>query len=324
MVGQLHPEYLKPRLSEIRSMVTVGPALLERFPRFSLYNSPYAAHEQGCAIDLYPHGREAGWASNTERGGTTRESGDWRDASDDRLSAAPSPVSGEVVATRTVDAPPKPYAVEHDHLIVVDTGSHLARILHVEPAVEPGDEVAVGDSLGQMVRSGFFAPWVDNHIHLGFRDPDANPFRASGSLPVEIDPAVDVAGVPWDGRGTVVAAGDTYAILDAPDHPAPGAQFAGILCDEGGILDGGLPHYDGGGIFGGSVGEGGRVSLAGQQVGTANGRTVAWDDLTVRANGTPITGISLFFAWESLGAKLVCPEMDFEVSEAVEVAIERE
>jgi hypothetical protein len=352
MVGQLHPEYLKPRLSEIRSMVTVGPALLERFPRFSLYNSPYAAHEQGCAIDLYPHGNEAGWASNTERGGTTRESGDWRDASDDRLSAAPSPVSGEVVATRTVDAPPKPYAVEHDHLIVVDTGSHLARILHVEPAVEPGDEVAVGDSLGQMVRSGFFAPWVDNHIHLGFRDPDANPFRASGSLPVEIDPAVDVAGVPWDGRGTAVAAGDTYAILDAPDHPSPGEAFAGISADDedggggmadssgrrdggggttdgsgrttdgGGVLDGGLPHYDGGGVFGDL--ETDSVSLAGQQVGTANGRTVAWDDLTVRANGTPITGISLFFAWEALGAKLVCPEMDFEVGEAVEVAIERE
>jgi hypothetical protein len=304
MVGDLSPEYLNPPLSEVRSMVTVGPELLGRFPRFSLYNSPYAAHERGCAIDLYPH------------------EGDWRETRGDRLSTAPSPVSGEVIATRTVAAPAKPYAVEHDHLIVVDTGTHLARILHVEPSVEPGDEVALGDSLGEMVRSGFFAPWVDNHVHLGFREADANPFRASGSLPIEIDSTVEVAGVPWDGRGTVVATGDTYAVLDAPDHPAPGEQIAGILADGGGVLDGGLPHYDGGGVFG--DGETDSVSLAGQQVGTADGRTIAWNDLTVRANGTPITGVSLFFAREALGAKLVCPDAAFEVGEEVEVAVERE
>jgi hypothetical protein len=306
MVGDLSPEYLNPPLSEVRSMVTVGPELLGRFPRFSLYNSPYAAHERGCAIDLYPH------------------EGDWRETGGDRLSTAPSPVFGEVIATRTVAAPAKPYAVEHDHLIVIDTGTHLARILHVEPSVEPGDEVALGDSLGEMVRSGFFAPWVDNHVHLGFREADADPFRASGSLPVEMDAEANVVGVPWNGTGTVVATGDTYVVLDAPDHPAPGEAFAGISADGavgGGILDGGLPHYDGGGVFGEGEPDG-PVSLAGRQVGTANGRTITWDDLTVRANGTPITGISLFFAREALGAKLVCPDATFEMGEEVAVTIE--
>ncbi|WP_276299820.1 hypothetical protein [Halorussus lipolyticus] len=289
-------------------MVRVGPELLERFPRFSLYNSPYAAHDEGCAIDLYPH------------------EGDWRKAqsNDARETAAPSPVSGEVVATRSVSAPPKPYAVEQDHLIVVETGDLLARILHVDPAVEPGDEIARGDSLGEMVRSGFFAPWVDNHIHLGFRDPDANPFRASGSLPLELADDLEISGVPWDGRGEVVTAGETYAILDAPDHPAPGTQFAGISADGDGVLDGGLPHYDGGGLVGADsddVPE--SVALAGQQVATAAAadRTISWDDLTVLANGTPITGLSFFFAREALGAKLVCPEVDFEVGETVEVEI---
>lgn len=302
-VGPLRPEYLNPLVSDIRPMVTVGPEVLERFPRFSLYNSPYAAHEQGCAIDLYPH------------------EGDWREVGEDRLTAAPSPVSGEVVETRTVSAPPKPYAVETDHLVVVDTGEHLARILHVEPAVEPGDEVAVGDSLGEMVRSGFFAPWVDNHLHLGFRERDADPVRATGSLPVEVDRAVELAGVPWDGRGTVVARDDTSVVLDAPDHPAPGEEFAGITDDSGAVLDGGLPHYDGGGVFGRDE-TGDAVSLVGQRVGTANGRTVAWDDLTVRANGTPITGISLFFSREVLGAKLVCPDATFDLGAEVEVTIE--
>ena len=84
-------------------------------------------------------------------------------------------------------------------------------------------------------------------------------------------------------------------------------------------MDGGLPHYDGGGAFGGVSGP---VSLVGQQVGTATGRTVAWDDLAVLANGRKITGLSLFFAREALGAKLVCPEAAFEVGEAVEVEIE--
>ncbi len=290
-------------------MVTVGPELLERFPRFSLYNSPYAAHEEGCAIDLYPH------------------EGDWRESEnetddDARETAAPSPVAGEVVATRSVSAPPKPYAAEEDHLIVVDTGDSLARMLHVEPAVEPGDEIARGDSLGEMVRSGFFAPWVDNHIHLGFRDSDANPFRASGSLPIELADALELAGVPWDGRGEVLATAETYAILDAPDHPASGKRFAGIAPETGGVLDGGLPHYDGGGVLRSDSG-GEPVSLAGQRVGAAADRTIEWDDVTVEANGTPITGLSFFFAREALGAKLVCPEVDFEVGERVEVAFAR-
>jgi len=295
-------------------MVTLPAATLERFPRFSLYNSPYVAHEEGCAIDLYP------------------QSGD-RPGDD-----APSPVAGEVLATRTVSAPSKPYAVEHDYLVVVDTGTHLARILHVAPAVDPGDEVSVGDSLGEMVRSGFFAPWVDNHLHLGFRERDANPYRASGSLPVDV--GVDPLAVPWDGTGRVAERGDTYAILDAPDHPAPGERFAGIARETGGasaseasrgspgegtepdgVLDGGLPHYDGGGVLGGRSGP---VSLAGRRVGVADGRTVAWDDVTVLANGTPITGLSLFCSRrESFGAKLVCPDAAFEVGERVEVTVER-
>ncbi|WP_132058142.1 hypothetical protein [Halorussus amylolyticus] len=296
-------------------MVVVPAGVLERYPRFSLYNSPYVAHDEGCAIDLYPQ---------------TDDAPDSDDAvnSDD----APSPVAGEVVATRTVSAPPKPYAVANDHLIVVDTGDHLARMLHVEPGVEPGDRVRVGDSLGEMVRSGFFAPWVDNHIHLGFRERDADPYRASGSLRVEA--GVEVEPVLWDGAGVVVERADTYVVLDSPDHPAPGERFAGIACEEGEVLDGGLPHYDGGGVLGGdTLGEesndasetaaAAAVSLAGRQVGVAEGRTVAWDDVTVLANGTPITGISLCCSRRaSFGAKLVCPDAEFTVGEEVEVRFE--
>jgi hypothetical protein len=266
--------------------VTLGRAVLDCYRRFSLYNSPFRAHECGCAIDLYP-----------------------------REDTAPSPVAGDVVDTREVRAPPKPYAAETDHLIVIDTGQHLARVLHVDPALAPGDRVARGEDLGSLVRAGFFAPWVPNHLHLGFRDPDADPYRASGSLPIEID--LPVEGLEWDGTGTVREAGDTWARLDAPAHPAPGERFVG-LASGGGVLDGGFPHYDGGGLLGGT----GPATIAGIDVGTVDGRQVTWRGSQVLVNGAPITGIALFCGKDRFGIKLVGEGIEVEPGEFVEVTIE--
>ncbi|NLV05348.1 hypothetical protein GOC83_04265 [Haloarcula rubripromontorii] len=275
--------------------VTIPRDVLFQYYRFSLYNSPFDAHDEGCAIDLYPDGERA-----------------------------PSPVAGEVLDTKTVQAPPKAYAAEHDHLILVDTGDTVARLLHVDPTVEAGETVAVGDDLGELVRAGFFAPWVPNHIHLGFRAPDTNPYRASGSLPVDV--AVDVTPLSWDGTGTVVEGGETWVRLDEPVHPAPGDTFAGIANDvdgdDSGVLDGGLPHYSGGGLL---SGDGTAVAaIDGARLGTADGRTVAWDDLTVLANGEPITGIALFCGRKRFGAKLVGEDIDLAVGEKVQVTIEQD
>ena len=277
--------------------VTLPADALSHYRRFSLYNSPYAAHDRGCAIDLYP---------NPGFGPTT----------DGTRSPAPAPVAGRVLDTRTVRAPPKPYAAENDHLVLVDTGEHVARILHVEPAVEPGDTLDIGDEMGTLVRAGFFAPWVDDHVHLELRDSEANPYRASGSEPLTID--VDIEGLAWDGSGTVVETGETYAVLDAPAHPAPGERFVGLASDGGAVLDGGLVHYAGAGAFGGGAGP---VSLLGRQVGHASGRTVEWNGLAVLVDGDPITGLSLFCARETFGAKLVCPDRAFAVGEEVAVKL---
>jgi hypothetical protein len=148
-------------------VVEIPEPVLQQYRRFTLFNSLYTAHDSGHAIDLYP-----------EEG------------------AAPSPVSGTVEAIRHVQAPSKEYAAEEDAVIAVDTGEHLARILHVDPGIEEGDTVGLGDSLGKLVRSGFFAPWVPDHLHLGFRPHEADPFRASGSLPLELD--VDSRPLAWD------------------------------------------------------------------------------------------------------------------------------
>ncbi|AZH24330.1 hypothetical protein [Haloplanus aerogenes] len=272
-------------------MVTVPASTLAQYRRFSLYNSPYDAHDHGCAIDCYPE---------TNRG--------------------LSPVAGEVLDTRTVRAPSRSYAVDEDHLILIDTGEHVARILHVDPAVEPGDAVAVGDSLGEMVRSGFFAPWVDNHVHLGFRDPDVNPYRAAGSLTVEV--AVDVRPLDWDGTGRVREVGETYVVLDDPAHPEPGT-WAGLAGGPGVVLDGGCPHYDGGGILPAADGTA-PVSVAGSRVGLADGRDVTWDDITLVANDRRIEGLSLFIARDAdFGAKLVCPGHDFDPGDQVTVTVRR-
>jgi len=269
--------------------VTVGATVLDRYRRFSLYNSPFPAHDRGCAIDLYPDGE-----------------------------VAPSPVAGEVVETLTVRAPPKPDAAEHDHLLVVDAGNYLARIMHVDPVVAVGDRLAVGDPLGPLVRAGFFAPWVPNHLHLGFRDRDADPIRASGSLPIALD--VDVRGLDWDGTGTVVETGETWARLDAPTHPDPGDYFVG-LAGGGGVLDGGLPHYDGGGVLC-ARGDEDVVTVAGAPVGTVDGRDVTWRGCRVLANGEPVTGLALFCTRDAFGAKLVGEALDLTVGDDVAVTVE--
>ena len=279
-------------------MIELGSEALSLYERFSLYNSPYPAHDEGRAIDLYP---------GTE--------------------SAPSPVSGTVLDTRSVRAPPKPYAEAEDHLILIEVDAPfvpegtVARTLHVDPGVEPGDRIELGDHLGRLVRAGFFAPWVANHVHLGFRPPEANPYRASGSLPLSVD--VRMEPVPWDGTGTVAEVGETYVVLDAPAHPDPGS-WIGIADDSGSFaLDGGLPHYDGGGAHGNGATETRSLSLLGEHIGTATGRDLAWDGIEVLANGVPITGLSLFLTRIEMGAKLVRPGHDFTVGDRIEVEVER-
>ncbi len=275
--------------------------VVSRYRRFSRFNSPYRAHDEGRAVDLYPAGNDG-----------------------------IAPVAGVVTETRTVNCPDRPYAASTDHLIVVELADGwcrragiepgaVARVLHVIPTVEPGDCVAVGDVLGPMTRSGFFGHWVSNHVHLGFRSPGANPVRASGSLPVDVD--VPVVGIPWDGTGTVVERGSTHVVLDAPTHPDPGGTFAAIESDEGIPLDGGLTHYAGGGF--GDLDEGTAVSLCGTRVGVASGRGIDWDQTDVLANGDPVMGVSLFAARDAdYGAKVVRPEHDFSVGDTVSIRIE--
>lgn len=268
-------------------MVEVSADVLFMYRYFSLYNSPYPAHREGCAIDLYP-----------------------------ALLSAPSPVAGKVKMIRRVRTPKRPYAEPFDYLIVIDTGARYARILHVDPTVREGDEVREGMSLGRVVRSGFFAPWVENHIHLGYRSYDADPVRATGSEPIGV--SVPIREVIWDGSGQVITRGDSFVILEGPGHPCPGEAFAGIS-GENGVLDGGFPHYSGGGIHGETTGT---VTLLGEQIGTLGEHAVTWDNVRVVVDGHAVTGISFVVHRDTVRVKLVSRnEIPIHVGEEVTVQI---
>lgn len=307
-----HPDVPKRTRPVPTTMLRLPRSVLSRFERFSLYNSPYPAHDSGCAIDLYV-------------------------AADDPV--ARSPVAGVVRETRTVRAPDKPYAHDDEFLVLVDVDADatgldwlgdpgddprdglVARILHVDPGVDAGDELAVGDSLGRLVRSGFFAPWVSNHVHLGFRSADANQHRARGSLPVS--PDVTVSPLDWDGTGTVVETAGTFVVLDAPARADAGVgpgEFVGLASDEGVVLDGGLAHYGFGGTLS-PVEDGQSLSLLGERVGRTAGRDVPWADFDVLVDGARVTGLSLFASRVGFGTKIVCPGHDFAVGDEVSVAI---
>ncbi len=283
--------------------VRLEASILEQYERFSRFNSPYPAHEQGRALDLYPSSA----SEAAETGGKI---------------VARSPIAGTVRETLTVRAPTKPYAPPHDHLIVLectDAGvSHSSetlycRILHVEPSVDGGETIERGDRLGTLVRSGFFAPWVDRHLHIGFRPAGRNQRRAAGSLPIELE--VDLTPLSWDGRGTVSAVSETAALIAIPTA-TPSSRWVGLAAGEGAVLEGGLPHYAGG-LYGGCERP---VSLFGRQVGTATGGLLEWNDVVVTANGEMITGLSLFCMRESTAVvKLIAPGHSFTVGTSVDL-----
>lgn len=276
--------------------VRVSDDILHRFRGFSLFNSPYPAHREGCAIDLYPG---QGWV--------------------------PSPVEGEVIAVRRVSAPIRSYAADADVMMLVDTGEFIARLLHVEPEVGPGDRVSFGEELGPPIRSGYFSPWVAQHAHLEFRPHDADPWRARGSVPLTVD--VPVEGLAWVGTGTVIERAPSYVVLDEPRHPHPGTRFVGISAGRGGVLDGGVTHYALGGLLGGSPGP---VSLGGVRIGNARdtGRnrlaTVRWEEVRLLANDRPIRGLSCMLAKDGrFGAKLIEPDVELTLGDAVSLSIDR-
>jgi hypothetical protein len=187
--------------------------------RYAFYNSPYPAHRLSTGIDIYP-GRGFG-------------------------EAAGSPVSGRVILVRKVRAPKSRRFRDHGHDTVIllesrENPERVIKILHVEPSIQEGDVLETGQTLGTLIRSGYFGYSTAPHIHLEVRSP-GDPLRARGGL--RFERLQEIGNVPELGslEGLVHRSVAEYAEIEIR-----GASRWGLQCEAGGapgVLDGGIPYY---------------------------------------------------------------------------------
>ncbi len=120
---------------------------------FSFANSPYYAHQYFKAVDIYPVPGETTVAS---------------------------PFNGKLVYYKVIHG---------EHVSGYRVGDYYVRLLHLKPLISIGEEVGVGDLLGELVESPYFYPWTDPHMHLEIREKPEF-VRASGGL--ELKPSEEL------------------------------------------------------------------------------------------------------------------------------------
>ena len=113
---------------------------------FSFFNSPYIGHRNCSSVDVYPSHNE--WAG-----------------------PAFSPVKGTVVKLKQIRMGKKRKfeTNEYDYatgIKPIDNEDSILRILHCDPTVKIGDEVAPGDEIGSLLRSRYFNFWTGPHYHI--------------------------------------------------------------------------------------------------------------------------------------------------------------
>ncbi|MBD3198307.1 MAG: hypothetical protein GF317_24875, partial [Candidatus Lokiarchaeota archaeon] len=133
---------------------------------FSIATSPYYAHQQGLAIDIY-------------------------ESLILRNYYVHSPIEGKVIDIKELKAPYAKFenGLNKEYLILVKSSQnpHIKfKILHINPDISIGEELYIGDIIGKTIRNGYFAYWSSPHIHLEIRSiSDVN--RAKGGLPFKLN-----------------------------------------------------------------------------------------------------------------------------------------
>ena len=261
---------------------------------FSIGTSPYYAHQHGLAIDIY------------------------HEISLENYEAL-SPVSGKIITTKTMLAPKSKFegGINKEHLTLIQNKKNpniIYKILHIKPSIKNGQNVEVGDVLGNTIRNGYFAPWSSPHIHLEIR-PKEDAIRASGGKQFSL-----LFNLINEGKKkkenkynnkipiTIKSKFANYFLAHFPENLYykynPFIGLKGKILDSDCILDGGIPIYK----------KGIAISdkdfkleyqtptyLADQKIGALwdqRGRfgLIKFDHVRIFLNDKEIKGISLFLA----------------------------
>ncbi len=177
--------------------------------RFSFFNSPYPAHKQGEAVDIY---------------------------------SSLSPVEGEV--KRIIK-------LSHDYVILIECSENpdiVAKVLHIKPRIKLGEKIDVGDELGVFIRSNFFDPWTDNHLHLELRKKDDSIRARGGYRLIDVKKTeIPIGEIKIDIR--VESISNNYITASVSEkHFKRIGKFYGLKYKKS-IICGGLPHYNFGGMI---------------------------------------------------------------------------
>ena len=160
--------------------------------RYAFYNSPYPAHRLMTGIDVYPNS-------------TIDE-------------AMLSPINGEVIQVRRVKAPSGHgfEAPEFDVVTIIrsrDNPVRVIKVLHIDTEIGEGESIQIGQSMGPLIRSGYFGYQTPLHAHIEVRPP-GDPLRVRGGY--SIDSLLDLKNLKLTTAitGTVADIGGTLGILD--------------------------------------------------------------------------------------------------------------
>ncbi len=261
---------------------------------FTIGTSPYYAHQHGLAIDIYSD------LSLFEHENV-------------------SPVSGKIIKTKKLIAPKAKFkgGIDNDYIIIIqnlDNAKVVYKILHVNPKVQVGEIVEIGDYIGTTVRNGYFAYWSSPHLHLEIR-PQDDAIRARGgktfSLNFEKNKSLDrpigknqFTKIPLKIHSTY----PEFLLAKLPTKFYHSIKpFYGIKGNTGNmncILDGGIPHYKYGTII--SQHESimdsfnsvyfGQHEIGRLQEVRGNFGFVNFNHVKILLNNEEIRGISLFLA----------------------------
>jgi hypothetical protein len=143
-----------------------------------------------------------------------------------------------------------------DYITVLKNNDVCVRLLHIEPEVEVGDSIRVGDKVGKYIRTPLLPFWSYPHIHLEVKDcrdvahplnafpleplivgdfrgsPDSefNSFIAEVKLftsnYILVLPAIDIFGQVGDFHGIAVSVGSELGLLDSQ---TPWNGYGGVI-----------------------------------------------------------------------------------------------